>query len=56
MGAVEELLDQIEHITSLTPHLAVLKAEVLLAKDSPKDKSLTIVPRNTPRTPSYGWR
>ena len=32
-GPVDKLLDQIERQTSLTPSLAVLRAEVLLAKD-----------------------
>ncbi len=34
---VDKLLDQIERQRALTPNVAVLKAEVLLAKDDPKD-------------------
>jgi tetratricopeptide (TPR) repeat protein len=34
---VDKMLDEIEHQWSMTPNLAVLKAEVLLAKDSPEE-------------------
>ena len=67
---VDKLLDQIERQKALTPNVAVLKAEVLLAKDDPKDadepkaavergaaaKSISKnAPRSSPRASRYGW-
>ena len=55
---VDKLLDQIERQESLSPNVAVLKAEVLLAKDLPDEaeKFLQEALRKVlPRMPRHGW-